>query len=82
MSLLIQLCYVYIDTITTDCCYVNIHETRLYKGCSKNITYVNKVVPVCVRNKFTMDFNGLLTVHPDTIKVLFANLMHNLFIII
>ena len=29
----------------------------------------------CSRN-----FNVLLTVHPDTIKVLFANLMHNLFI--
>ena len=25
-------------------------------------------------------FNGLLTAHPDTIKVLFANLMHNFFI--
>jgi len=25
-------------------------------------------------------FNGLLTVHPDIIKVLFANLMHNFFI--
>ena len=25
-------------------------------------------------------FNGLLTMHPDTIKVLFANLMHNFYI--
>ena len=26
------------------------------------------------------NFNGLLTMHLDTIKVLFANLMHNFFI--
>jgi len=26
------------------------------------------------------NFNGLLTVHPDIIKVLFTNLMHNFFI--
>lgn len=46
-SLLIQLYYMYIDIITTDCYYVNIHETRLYKGWSENITYVSKVVPLC-----------------------------------
>jgi hypothetical protein len=64
LSLLIQLCYIYIiciDIITTDCYCVNIHETRLYKGCSENITYVIKVVPLSVRNKVTMDVFWLLS---------------------
>jgi len=60
LSLLVQLCYAYIDILTTDCYYVNIHETRLYKGCSENITYVSKVVPLSVRNKVTMDVFWIL----------------------
>jgi hypothetical protein len=61
LSLLIQLCYMYIDIISTDCYYVNIHEARLYKGCSENIMHVSKVVPVSVKNKFSMDIVWLLS---------------------
>ena len=42
---------------------------------------INLVSNACNRKLKTFsNFNGWLTVHPDIIKVLFANLMHNFFI--
>jgi len=44
----------------------------------------DKISLKCIKYKIITDIllflNGLLTVHRDIIKVLFANLMHNFFI--
>ena len=38
------------------------------------------LINLCVYSIIYTMFNGLLTMNPDIIKVLFANLMHNYFI--